>query len=278
MKPNFLFIGADKSGSTWIHSVLHQHPECYTPKIKEIFFFDRFYERGIKWYLSFFKDAPKNVTAIGEICHDYLFSKVAAQRIYNDFPKIKLISCLRNPVDRSFSNYLFLIRSGITRLTFEEALNSFPELIDNGLYYKHISEYFNRFDARQIKVMFFGHLKRNPVSFAKEIFDFLGLSFVNNINYYGKVIPASKPRSFILSSIAKRGANIARQYRMESLVGKIKSSQLSKLLYIPYTHEDKPTMPADMRRRLTSIFREDIRKLQNLLEIDLSHWLDYENP
>ena len=118
MEPNFLYIGPDKSGSTWMYNILSQHPECYVPTIKDIYFFDQFYYKGIDWYLSFFKDASHNYKAVGELSHDYLYSKKAAERIFFHYPKVKLITCLRNPIDRTFSNYLFLIRNGITKLSF----------------------------------------------------------------------------------------------------------------------------------------------------------------
>ena len=93
MKPNFLFIGPDKSGSTWLYEILRQHPECYVPPIKDIYYFDKHYERGLNWYLSFFKHAELTHKAIGELSHDYLFSKTATDRIANDFPNIKMIFC-----------------------------------------------------------------------------------------------------------------------------------------------------------------------------------------
>lgn len=277
MNPNFLFIGADKSGSTWLYEILRAHPECYVPTIKDIYYFDRQYDRGLNWYLSFFKHAETTHKAVGELSHDYLFSGTAADRIANDFPNIKLMACLRNPVDRTFSNYLFLIRSGITRKPFEEALDIFPELINNSLYFKYINYYNKIFDSEQLKILFFHHLDKDPISFAKDVFDFLGLSFIENINYEEKVIPSSRPRSFILSSIIGKGADIARRMRMETLVGRMKTSSLRQLLYIPHDPAKKPEMSHDTRINLNAIFEDDIRMLQDLLQEDLSDWLELKS-
>lgn len=274
MDPDFLFIGPDKAGSTWIFEILHDHPECFVPEIKDIYFFDRFYDRGLDWYLSFFSDAGPHHKAVGELSHDYLFSTNAAERIQKDFPDIRLISCLRNPVERSFSNYLFLIRSGLTRLSFEEALDSFPELIQNSLYHEHIARYLRLFSKEQVKILFFWNLREDPAAFAKEIFDFLGLSFRDDIDYERKVIPSSRPRSHLLAYLMRHGAGLARRFRMETIVGKVKNSPYSDLLYIPYTSVDKPKISIDTRTRLNSIFEDDIRTLQDLLEVDLSRWLD----
>jgi len=276
MDPDFLFIGPDKSGSTWIYRILHDHPECFVPEIKDIYFFDRFYDRGLDWYRSFFRAAEPHHRAAGELSHDYLFSPDAAVRIRKDFPDIRLMSCLRDPVERSFSNYLFLIRSGLTRLPFEEALDSFPELIENSLYHEHVSRYLRLFEAGQVKILFFWKLRNDPESFAAEIFEFLDLSFRDDIDYHRQAIPSSRPRSRILSWLMRRGAGIARQLKMETIVGRVKNSSLSEVLYIPYTAADKPVISIDNRTRLQAIFEDDIRKLQDLLEVDLSHWLDQQ--
>ena len=81
MKPNFLFIGPDKTGSSWLYQILRGHPECHVPELKDIYFFDRFYARGLDWYLSLFDSAAPGARAVGELSHDYLFSPAAAERI-----------------------------------------------------------------------------------------------------------------------------------------------------------------------------------------------------
>ena len=130
MKPTFLFIGPDKTGSTWLYEVLRQHAACYVPPVKDIYFFDRHYERGLDWYLSFFEPAPAGSLAAGELSHDYLFSPQAADRIARDLPNVRLLTSLRDPAERTFSHYLYMIRSGRTRLDFAAALEQFPELVD----------------------------------------------------------------------------------------------------------------------------------------------------
>lgn len=274
MKPNFLFIGPDKSGSTWIYSILRQHPECYIPRIKEIFFFDTYYETGIKWYMSFFKNAPKNVKAVGEICHNYLSSELAAERIFNDLPGVKQLCCLRNPVERSFSNYLFLVRNGLTRASFEEALDAFPELIDGSLYYKNLLKYYSIFNPSQIKVLLFSKLVKNPKEFAREMFDFLNINFDDSIEYDKKVLPASKPRSYYLAKIIKLGAVQARKMRMERLLSFVKEGFIPNILYKPYDSENKPKMKPETAEKLRLLFREDILATEKLLNRDLSCLLD----
>ena len=272
MKPNFLFIGPDKTGSTWLHRVLLQHPDCYVPSCKDIYFFDRYYDRGMEWYLSFFRNAPSNVKVLGELSHDYLFSDAAAERIASELPGVKLISSLRDPAERSFSHYLYMVRSGRTRDSFENALTKFPELIDKSLYHKHLSRYFARFDRSQMGIFFFEDLKADPERFARTIFEFLDLAFLDNIDRNNTVLPASRPRSFILARIAKIGANISRDMGLTTLVGTIKYSFLAKLLYRNYSEDNRPQLDPEVRLTLLKLFEPDIRRLQDLLQKDLSHW------
>jgi hypothetical protein len=277
MRPNFLFIGPDKSGSSWLFDILRQHPECYVPNCKDIYFFDRYYKRGMSWYLSFFEKAPSHVKAVGELSHDYLFSTDAARRIYKELPDVKIITCLRNPVDRTFSHYLYMIRSGRTLTSFEEALTKFPELIDHIFYYKHLSVYFKIFQRPHIKVLFYDNLAKNPFLFAREVFDFLHISFRDDIDFSKKVRSASRPRSFAVAKIIKIGAVIARDSGMTNLVGVLKHSPIVNILYKPYKKDDKPVLSSSTAVRLIKFFSDDISKLQELLGIDLNFWFQSKN-
>ncbi|MEW6405335.1 MAG: sulfotransferase domain-containing protein [Chloroflexota bacterium] len=147
---------------------------------------------------------------MGELSHDYLHSAEAAMRIANHLPGVRLITTLRNPVDRAFSEYLFLIRNGWTKLPFEKAIEKWPELIEKGLYFRHLSTYYQLFERSQIGVFFFNDFISDPENFAKAIFDFLGIPFSNRIDYNKRVLPASKPRNFVVARLIKITAKLAR--------------------------------------------------------------------
>lgn len=272
VRPNFLFIGPDKTGSSWLYEVLAQHPQCYVPTIKDIYFFDRYYERGLDWYLDFFKEAPAAATAVGELSHDYLFSPQVAERIHRDLPGVKLMTCLRNPVERTHSHYLYLIRSGLTRAPFEQALEDFPELVNNSQYARHLKPYFEIFPREDIRVLFFDQLKADSRAFAAQVFDFLDVPFDAAIQYEQQVLPASKPRSYWLARLAKQGAILARDLGMARLVGVIKRGVVKDALYQNYAKDEKPTLDPATAARLKDTFRPDIESLEQLLDVSLDHW------
>src|SRR5690606_33439746 len=102
--PTFLVIGAARSGSTWISRNLARHPDVFIPKEKELHFFDQRYEEGIEAYRAYVRAATAE-KAIGEATPAYLHTPAAAARIRAHLPDVKLIACLRDPIDRLYSRY-----------------------------------------------------------------------------------------------------------------------------------------------------------------------------
>ena len=249
-----------------MYEVLQQHPQCFVPEAKDLYFFDRYYHFGIDWYKKFFQPAITSpVRVAGELSHDYLFSEQAATRIRTHLPDVKLITCLRDPVDRTFSHYLYLVRSGLTQAPFREALGQFPELMNNSLYATHLQVYLKLFPREQLLILNFDDFQADSRAFARRLFDFLGLDFVDEIAYEKRVLSAEKPRSGSLARMMKAGANLARRFGLANLVGRIKRGTLKTLIYEPYSQDERPVLsPAD-RRYLEQAFRPEMEELQRLL-------------
>jgi len=272
MRPNFVFIGPDKSGSSWMHEILRQHPACFVPPSKDIYFFDRYYHRGMTWYLDHFREAGAQHRAVGELSHDYLFSAQAAARIRDNLPEVKLLTSLRQPIERSFSQYLFMMRNGVTKAPFEEALTLFPSILGNSFYGRHLTPYFERFPRDQIKVMFFERLEEDPRRFAREMFAFLDLPMIDTLPFETKVLAASRPRNETMARMTHQIAVLARNLGFGRLVGRLKQGWLRSLLYRPYTPEERPRVAPETRARLGALFEPDIRQLEAMLGADLGAW------
>jgi hypothetical protein len=129
--PDFLIIGAARSGTTSLYEYLIQHP-CIMPGVgKEIYFFDKKFNQGINWYKSFFptnlsksklEKRQKTKCLTGEATPRYLHYPHAPKRVHNLIPNVKLIVLLRNPIDRSYSHYQMEVDSGHEELSFEDAI------------------------------------------------------------------------------------------------------------------------------------------------------------
>ncbi len=154
MLPQFVIVGGQKCGTTYLHLVLKQHPEIYCPK-QEIPFFQK-PDYNPKIIEQYFNNLNKNKSKIFGIKRpDYLGTVGIEKRIAKHIPDAKLIVVIRNPIDRLRSAYFHYIKTGflpinelnkgIKLLLNGKLKKNYPrsnELIKYGHYYKHIKRYF----------------------------------------------------------------------------------------------------------------------------------------
>jgi len=129
--PDFLIIGAARSGTTSLYEYLSQSPNVIAPTGKEIYFFDKNFQRGINWYKKFFptkkevanisKNLKKHVMT-GEATPRYIHHPHTPKRVFDLVPHVKLIVLLRNPIDRAYSHYQMQFEHKAESLSFEEAI------------------------------------------------------------------------------------------------------------------------------------------------------------
>ena len=119
--PDFLGIGTQKGGTTYLHGLLQQHPQVFLAHPKELHYFSLHHGQGLEWYANHFAKA-KAEQRCGEITPYYLFHPLAAERIHAAIPEVKLIVLLRDPVERALSQYFHSRRLGLEPLELEAAL------------------------------------------------------------------------------------------------------------------------------------------------------------
>lgn len=260
----FAVIGPGKAGTTWMYSLLKAHPEVCVAAAKETMFFDANYHRGVGWYHRFY-EACDGQAAVGEVCNSYIFSEEAPARMHAYNPGMKLVTSLRNPIDRAFSNYLFWLRNAQVSGSFEDLLVARPELLVQGLYAMHLERYLGHFPARQLLVLAFDDLKRDPLAFARRLLEFLGVDPEHVPEVAGdKVLAASRPRSRVAARVVKRAAVAVRRVGMPDLVTRVKGGALPRLLYRQYGDGDYPSIRAETRAELVRYFASDVARLSRL--------------
>lgn len=121
--PDFLCVGAQRSGTTTLHRHLQRHPDVFAPPSKEVQYFTLHYDRPASWYRSCFAEAGPH-QAIGDFTPYYLFHPFAASRIAATVPDVRIVVLLRDPVQRALSGYFHARRKGLEPLELEEAFRA----------------------------------------------------------------------------------------------------------------------------------------------------------
>ena len=134
--PDFVIIGAKRGGTTSLYNYVLEHPSIRPlfpgrVHLKGVHYYDSNYDRGLRWYRSHF---PQRVgghylvqpgispAVTGEASPYYLFHPLAAERLAGDFPDVRIIILLRDPVERAYSHFKERTHHGGETLGFEEAL------------------------------------------------------------------------------------------------------------------------------------------------------------
>lgn len=301
-RPNFLIIGAAKSGTTALYRFLGQHPHVYVSPRKHTRFFSFETEepsfRGpgpkvpskpyavadIEAYHDLFGGVAGE-TAIGEASHSYLYRPEAARRIREYDPGMKLIAVLRQPAERAYSHYRQMIRDGRELLhDFLRALGEERARIEDywwpdfhyvqvGLFYAQLRRYFDLFGRHQIRVYLYEDFSTDPFGVLRDVFHFLGVddAFVPEatVRYNASGLPKSKTLHWSLQRL-----RLARPM-VERLLPEEQSRRLLRFGGSLHNRNlTKPGLSPKVRGRvIDQYFREDILELQTLIQRDLSAWL-----
>ncbi len=129
-------------------------------------------------------------------------------------PGVKLITFLRNPVDRVLSLYLFRLRNGLVKGSLDEVLAADPSMIEQNFFDEHLARWLALFPREQVFVALFDDLKRDPASLLRNIYDFIGADpdFVPPAASE-RVLEASAPRNAGMFHVLKRFALWLRRTR-----------------------------------------------------------------
>ncbi|MFZ2504339.1 MAG: hypothetical protein WAW88_16885 [Nocardioides sp.] len=233
--PNFIYIGPDKAGSSWLHEKLIKHPEVYLTPAKDLYFFDRYYDRGMGWYAEQFKGVRPEHTVIGEICQDYLFHPEAPARIAAELGPIKTMVSLRDPVERAWSSWLYARKHGMWPEDFLTALHEVPELLDHSRYATGLDNFARHFDRDSIHIAVFDDLGADPQRFLDDTTDFLHVARLPlSEEERQPTLAAASARSVRIAHAIRRTADVIRERGGARVIGIVKRNPLvHKVLYRP---------------------------------------------
>ncbi len=295
--PTFLIVGVQKAGTTSIYGYLKEHPQVYMSPIKETNFFATDWEnktekqpdRGTRkrinsWerYCELFINV-KDEIAIGEASPNYLVNyKTSSEMIQRYVPDVKMIAILRNPVDRAYSDYLMHLRDGINvgkvrslseQVKFRADSSS---TIKKGLYYAPVKHYFDTFDREKLKIILHDDLTKDSLKVMQEIYRFIGVDDTFNPDTSKRSQSAAVPKNQTLNNLLQTKNPIRTVISSTLKLAmplEMRQKIRSSLVKLNSAGKELKPLSSEERKLLTEFYREDILKLQDLIQRDLSSWL-----
>lgn len=296
--PNFLIIGAAKSGTTAIYTYIKQHPEIYMSPRKELRYFSNITPPSanvpkeylhesvstLEEYESFF-DGVTTEKVYGESSPMYLYTPGTAERIQAVLSDVKLFAILRNPVDRAYSAYTHGLREWKEPAnTFEEALALEPERIragwgmlwhytQSGFYYQQLSRFYNIFDHSQIKVVLHDDLVRDVDQVLRDIFTFLGVDPDFKPDTSARPNVSGFPKSEFKHKLMKH--LFMNSNPIKSVSRKLFPEKFRRHVMVTMREKnlEKRQISIETKKKLQDLYREDVQMLSQLIDRDLSRWL-----
>jgi hypothetical protein len=215
--PDFIILGTQRGGTTSLYHYLTAHPDIGAAFRKEVHFFDRYYEKGMNWYLAHF---PKRgeFPVVGEASPYYLFHPDVPERAREVVPHAKFIVLLRNPIDRAYSGYQMKVRRGIETLSFEDAVDKERERLSGsddpislpwrhysylkrGLYVDQLKRWMSVFPRERFLILKSEDFYEDPGRVLNQTLEYLGLrpwspeSFkAYHLSEYAEIAPATRKR------------------------------------------------------------------------------------
>lgn len=269
----FFVVGPQRTASSWLDRALRSHAEIALPAhVKETFFFDSEYSRGLGWYSSFFRYAGVD-RICGEVGPTYFNSSDARQRIQAAYGKPKIIILVRNPVARSFSAFRHAYTKGRVGKEFGAAIRRRPAIIDAGRYSVHAPEWEADVGSEQVLYLVQEDIEADPQAEFDAVCRFLDVErtlLPDTLKArYGQ---GTVPRFQWLAGLAARCVKELRRAGLHRVV------ELGKALGLKRVYagglQDSFSMNQPIFEYLLREHEPDIRFLENKLGRTFAHWRD----
>jgi Sulfotransferase domain len=294
--PNCVILGAQKSGSTFLHRCLGDHPQVYSPQGEVHFFEDPNYREDRIGELEKLLEPGKGKQIVAIKRPKYLSRPECPERIARHCPDARLLVVLRNPVERAMSayfhyvNYGFIpainIERGMKAILEDQYRNSYPggrDVIQFGFYHKYLSRYLHYFDRDKICITLFDDIRKNGLDAVQKVYSYLGISasFVPpSLDSRPQAVVYSLPRlrvrrfrnPFVYLYDQTRSSTYRKRPTVVSRAVDKFVLGLDQRVLKPIFRNQKPVISEGLKKTLIETYQEDIENLETLLGRDLSNW------
>lgn len=279
MRPNLFIVGAQKAGSTTLFEILSKQKEIFMPEKKELRFFSYHYPKGFDWYYETYFAGKIGYKYLGEADPSYLTNFKVPERIKNDCGSdVKIIMIFRQPLKRAYSQYIMNKKLDPNKFRewvsykFEDQLIKEKEglikstYLHNGNYFKALNNYLKYFKRENIHIIFFDDLIKNKTKVIDELTSFLELDNIvlpEDTHKNKASLPKKEWMKLLYSNhyLIKRVRNFV-----------IKNSAIKKPVQKLFTKQPPKLSDQSVKELTEFYFKDDITKLENLLEMDLEKW------
>lgn len=248
---DFIGIGAQKGGTTWLYHQLGRHPQIAFPGGKEVHFWDRVDPALASRWLAALEPATRATpdgrpVRCGEITPAYsTLAPATIATLRQTCPDVRLFISLRNPLARAWSAALM----GLTRCQMEEHEASDQWFIDHfrsqasrqrGAYAAVLARWWDAFPREQLLVTLFDDIVAAP----RSLLDALA----RHLRVDASDFAALPEEDLTTVVVPKLGANIP-------------------------TGQPQPRLRPSLLPVLGELYRAEIERLSGMLDRDLSRWL-----
>lgn len=231
-KPFALSIGPQRSGTSWLDRYLRARGDiCMPTEVKEVFFFDKNYDRGPEFYRKHFRPGAQH-RLVMEMSATSFDTREAPQRVYETFGRnVRLLCPLRNPVNRSYSLYQHYKRFGLVRGSLKEACLQNPHILTSSHYAHHLGRWLDYFGPHGIHFVFQEDMETQQAWFVTQICNALQIPLIlptgKNAQRFNTWTNAPFPK---LAKAAYDTAAWLRKYQMYPVINTAKKMGLKQLL------------------------------------------------
>ena len=304
MLPDFLIVGAPRSGTTTLYAFLSKHRRIFMPAEKEPTFLlawgEPFFYKDSQFlqyaphivyksedYFRLFRAADKG-DIVGEASSLYLSGHRQVipniRRLYGDqSSRVKIIISLRNPAERAWSHYCLKRNYFKESLDFAEAIR--PEIVHDrlqrrllpsfdyiglGMYSAAVSAYLDNFPS--VKILLLEDIAGNLTGTMGSLCSFLGLEAddlkIKTARWNASGLPKNGGGRFIADLFFRPNMlkSVVKPLLPMRFRQRIKFSLGDKVF-------SRQFLDQETRARLLEIYRDDILRLEKMIGRDLRHWL-----
>lgn len=297
-RPDFYIVGAPKSGTTAMYEYLRRHPDIFLPATKELRFFGAdldvrgFARRDVDTYLSSFAAAAPT-QRVGAAYVWYLYSKTAAAEIRRFTPEARIIVMLRPPADMLYSLHSEHLSNGNEDLnSFEDALSAEADRragrriprhahLPQGLLYSEVAMYAEQlerylavFGRDRVHVILYEDFASDTAASYRETLRFLDVAGNFTPSRFEVVNPNKRIHSEAVRHFLARPPQLPRRIIRAAVPPALRRALYEWAKRLNTASLPRAPLSHATRYYINGLFRADIKRLGEILERDLAHWVD----